>query len=404
MTEALPQAGQHDHASTQRTGALDGIRVLDFTTVMSGPYATRMLADLGADVMKIESLEGDQVRARPPLVDEQSRYFGSLNAGKRSIALNLKSPDAIAIVRAMLPRVDILVENFRPGVMARFGLDYATVRAINPRLIYCSISGYGQKGPKAHAPAYAPVIHAASGYDRVAMRYDGVDRPAKSGIFIADVLGGTHAFAAIQAALYQRERIGVGQYIDVSMQEAMVGMLVFEAQQAQFPDGPQRPLYTPLRTSNGFIMVAPTSPRNFDQLCAAVGHPEWRDDPRFATNAARNTNWDALLAMVDEWTITRTGAEAEAILAAHGVPCGLYADMPEVLADPQLAARGFFQEIGDTGGTYRVANPPFQMSESAAHARDFVSTLGEHGDAILGGELGLDADEIARLRAANILG
>jgi len=396
MTKLSLQAG--------RVGALDGLRVLDFTTVMSGPYATRMLADLGADVVKIESLEGDQVRARPPIVGDRSRYFGSLNAGKRSIALNLKSPDAIAIVRAMLPRYDILVENFRPGVMARFGLDHVAVRAINPRLIYCSISGYGQQGPKAHAPAYAPVIHAASGFDRVAMRYDGVDRPAKSGIFIADVLGGTHAFAAIQAALYQRERTGLGQFIDVSMQEAMVGMLVFEAQQAQFPNGPQRPLYTPLRTLDGFIMVAPTSPRNFEQLCVAVGHPEWRNDPRFATNAARNTNWDALLAMVDEWTVTRTGADAEAVLAAHGVPCGLYADIADVLSDPQLAARGFFQEIGDSEGTYKVANPPFQMSGSATNARDFVSTLGEHGDEILGSELGIDAGKIARLRAARILG
>jgi crotonobetainyl-CoA:carnitine CoA-transferase CaiB-like acyl-CoA transferase len=196
----------------------------------------------------------------------------------------------------------------------------------------------------------------------------------------------------------------MGQNIDVSMQEAMVGMLVFEAQQAQFPGGPQRPLYTPLRTLDGFIMVAPTSPRNFEQLCEAVGHPEWGDDPRFATNTARNANWDALLAMVDGWTITRTGADAEAVLAAHGVPCGLYADMPAVLSDPQLAARGFFQEIGDTQGTYKVANPPFKMSESAAHARNFVSALGEHSDEILARELGLDADKIARLRAANIVG
>lgn len=159
------------------------MRVLDFTAVMAGPFATRMLADLGAEVLKVESLEGDQVRARPPMRDGRSAYFGHLNAGKRSIALNLKAPDAIAIIKDLVADYDILVENFRPGVMHRFGLDYASLALVNPRLIYCSISGYGQSGPKAQNPAYAPVIHAASGFDIVNMRYqDGAERPATGGI------------------------------------------------------------------------------------------------------------------------------------------------------------------------------------------------------------------------------
>jgi CoA:oxalate CoA-transferase len=393
-----------DDGKRVMAGALDGVRVLDFTSVMAGPFATRMLADLGAEVIKVESLEGDQVRARPPKRDGHSAYFGNLNAGKQSIACNLKSPKIIDLIKQLVATCDVLVENFRPGVMARFGLDFAALAAINPRLIYCSISGYGQTGPKALHPAYAPVIHAASGFDMVNLRYqDGADRPATSGIFIADVLGGTHAFGAIQAALYQRERTGQGQHIDLSMLEAMVGMLVFETQEAQFPGDARRPLYTPLKTNDGFIMVAPTSPRNFEQLTDAVGHPEWRDDPRFLTNADRNANWTTLLAMTEQWTLERSAAEVEAILSRHGVPCARYREIGELLDDPQLAARGAFAQVHDGAGTFKVPNPPFRMSGSRVEARDHVARLGEDGATVLAG-LGLSAEVVAALRASGDLG
>ncbi|MFZ2997433.1 CaiB/BaiF CoA transferase family protein [Sphingobium sp.] len=387
-----------EDGKTVTIGALDGVRVLDFTSVMAGPFATRMLADLGADVIKVESLEGDQVRARPPQRDGFSAYFGNLNAGKQSIACNLKSPEIIALIKQLVATCDVLVENFRPGVMARFGLDFAALHQFNPRLIYCSISGYGQTGPKALFPAYAPVIHAASGFDMVNLRYqDGADRPATSGVFIADVLGGTHAFGAIQAALYQREKTGVGQHIDLSMLEAMVGMLVFETQEAQFPGDARRPLYTPLKTRDGFIMVAPTSPRNFEQLSEAVGHPEWRDDPRFLTNADRNANWATLLALTEEWTLERSAEEAETVLSQHGVPCGRYREIGELLDDPQLAARGAFAEISDGAGAFKVPNPPFRMSGSRAEARDHVARLGEEGADILA-QLGVSETVVTDLR------
>ncbi|WP_188062387.1 CaiB/BaiF CoA transferase family protein [Sphingobium sp. KCTC 72723] len=393
-----------ENSTAAMGGALDGVRVLDFTSVMAGPFATRMLADLGAEVIKVESLEGDQVRARPPKRDGYSAYFGTLNAGKQSIACNLKSPEILALIKQLVATCDVLVENFRPGVMARFGLDFAALAAINPRLIYCSISGYGQTGPKALHPAYAPVIHAASGFDMVNLRYqDGADRPATSGIFIADVLGGTHAFGAIQAALYQRERTGQGQHIDLSMLEAMVGMLVFETQEAQFPGDARRPLYTPLKTSDGFIMVAPTSPRNFEQLSDAVGHPEWRDDPRFLTNADRNANWATLLALTEEWTMERSAEEAEAILSRHGVPCARYREIGELLDDPQLAARGAFAQVHDGAGAFKVPNPPFRMSGSRVEARDHVARLGEDGATVLAG-LGVSAEVVAALRARGDLG
>jgi len=384
--------------------ALAGVRVLDFTSVMAGPFASRMMADLGADVIKIEALEGDQVRARPPVRDGKSAYFGHLNAGKRSLACNLKAPAIRDLFYRMIANFDVVIENFRPGVMARFGLDYATLAKINPRLIYCSISGYGQNGPKAHHPAYAPVIHAASGFDMVNLHYqDDTNRPAASGIFIADVLGGTHAFGAIQAALYQRERIGQGQFIDVSMLEAMVGMLVYETQAAQFPGDARRPLYTPLRTTDGFIMVAPTSPRNFEELTEAVGHPEWQQDPRFISVSDRNANWATLLGLVEEWTCLLSGAQAEATLAAHGVPCALYRGMEDVLADPQLAARDAFADIDDGAGPYKVTNPPFRMSASRTCARNRVSALGVDGSTVFEEELGLTGDELAALRTAGNL-
>lgn len=385
--------------------ALQDVRVLDFTAVMAGPFATRLLADLGADVVKVESSEGDQVRARPPLRDGHSSYFGHLNAGKRSIVLDLKSPDATRLIERLVSRFDVVVENFRPGVMQRLGLDYASLSRINPRLIYCSVSGYGQSGPRALEPAYAPVVHAASGFDMVNLAYqDDASRPATSGVFIADVLGGTHAFAAIQAALYQRERTGRGQFIDVAMLDAMLGMLVFETQEAQFPGGHRRPLYSPLRTRDGYLMVAPTSPRNFEQLCAATGHPEWREDPRFRTNADRNTNWTDLLGLVESWSLQRSAAEAEETLSRHGVPCSRYRSMAEVLADTHLAARGTFAEITDGAGTFRVVNPPFRMSDSRTDVRNCISALGEHGPGLLREELAMSDAEIEDLRARGVVG
>lgn len=390
--------------SIPSSDALQDVRVLDFTTVMAGPFATRMMADLGAEVVKIESLEGDQVRARPPMRDGRSAYFGHLNAGKRSLACNLKSPEIKELIHGLISRFDVVVENFRPGVMARFGLDYTTLSALNPRLIYCSISGYGQQGPKAHFPAYAPVIHAASGFDMVNLHYqDGANRPATSGVFVADVLGGTHAFGAIQAALYQREKTGKGQYIDVSMLEAMLGMLVFETQEAQFPGGERRPLYTPLRTNDGFIMVAPTSPRNFEQLSEATGNPEWKNDTRFLTSADRNANWAILLQLTEEWTSQRSAQEAEEILSAHGVPCARYREMAEVLKDPQLEARGALTQINDGAGGFNVPNPPFHMSGSRTQARDYVAGLGEDGARLLHRELGVTADVIENLKQAGNL-
>ena len=217
------------------TKSFQGLRVLDFSTTIAGPHCTRMLADMGAEVIKIESLEGETMRTRPPLRNSFSTVFGQLNVGKKSIVLDLKSPDAIEIIRRLVVSADILVENFRPGVMRRLELDYGSLQKLNPKLIYCSISGYGQTGPSAELPAYAPVIHAASGYDMAHLSYQpGRVRPDYCGIYHADVLTGVYAFGAISAALYQRHGSQRGQHIDVSMLESMLSLTLNELQWSQF--------------------------------------------------------------------------------------------------------------------------------------------------------------------------
>jgi CoA:oxalate CoA-transferase len=301
---------------------LAGIRVLDFSSMVAGPKCTRLLADVGAEVIKIEPPEGDHMRTRPPLRHGHSTYFGQLNCGKRSLVLDLKRREAVALVHDLVARADVVVENFRPGVMKRLGLDYPALAESNPRLVYCSISGYGQTGPGAYRPAYAMVIHAGSGYEMAHWYYqDGQDRPAKSGIFIADILGGLNAFGAIQTALFQRERRGVGQYIDVALADGMFDMMVYEFQEAQFPADRRRLLYGPMRAADGYVIVAPVSQNNFENLCDAVGHPEWKTDERFATIAARTARWDELMGLVEQWTMARPAQECEDKLMTAGIPC-----------------------------------------------------------------------------------
>src|SRR6201998_4297601 len=286
---------------------LEGIRVLDFSIMLAGPYCARLLADVGADVIKIEPPEGDDMRLRTPLRDGNSAYFGQLNAGKRSLALDLKSAEAIKLVHRLVAETDILVENFRPGVMDRLGLGYEALRAINPRLIYCSISGYGQSGPAAERAAYAMIVHAESGFDRFLMRYaGGRERPAAGAVFVADVLGGIFGYSAIQTALVHRARTGVGQRIDVALMDCMLNLLVYELQEAQFPIGTPRGAYGPVRARDGDILIAPITPRNFAALCEVTGQRELKAQPRLNTVPARGANWTAMMQVIEQWTQRHT--------------------------------------------------------------------------------------------------
>ena len=379
-------------------GALSGLRVIDFTTTIAGPHCTRLLADLGAEVVKIEAPEGDMMRTRPPMRSGASTSFGQLNAGKKSVALDLKSPAAVEAVRRLVSTADVVVENFRPGVMRRFGLDYDALRPIKPDLIYCAISGYGQTGPSAELPAYAPVIHAASGYDLAHMAYQGeMRRPDYCGIYIADVLTGTYAFGAIVTALYQRQVTGEGQMIDVSMLESMLTLTLSEIQAAQFAvTPPGRPVFGPIATKDGWINLSIASERTFQNLAAASGHPHWLTDPRFAEYANRRANWGELIEELERWSTERTTSEVQAVFDRHGVPSSPYRTVKEAMADPQIAHRRSFAEVRDDGGAFLALNPPFHMSAAKAAARPFVAALGEHTAELLT-EIGYTAAEIAAL-------
>src|SRR6202048_4916629 len=283
------------------TKSFQGLRVLDFSTTIAGPHCTRMLADMGAEVIKIESVEGETMRTRPPVRNSFSTVFGQLNLGKKSVVFDLKSPDAIEAIRKLVAKADILVENFRPGVMRRLNLDYGALRELNPKLIYCSISGYGQTGPSAELPAYAPVIHAASGYDMAHLAYQpGRNRPDYCGVYHADVLTGVYAFGAISAALYQRQFNQKGQYIDVSMLESMLSLTLTELQSSQFEVRfPKRPMFGPLETADGYVTVAIASDKTFQRLVKAAGYPDWVAGSRLARYADRRDNWGELMEGVE---------------------------------------------------------------------------------------------------------
>jgi crotonobetainyl-CoA:carnitine CoA-transferase CaiB-like acyl-CoA transferase len=385
------------------SGPLTGRHVLDFTTTIAGPYCARLLADLGASVIKIESPEGDMTRTRPPLREGASTSFGQLNAGKRSIVLDLKRPEAQAVVHRLLATADILVENFRPGVMRRFGLDYPALAALQPGLIYCSISGYGQTGPSSELAAYAPAIHAASGYDLAHLTYQpGRERPDNCGIYVADFVSGTYAFGAVMAALVQRAETGRGQMIDLSMLEAMLSLTATEVQLAQFPlPPPGRPMFGPVRTLDGYIMPAVASERTFVGLCRAAGREDWLTDPRFAVYADRRRNWGELVDELEMWSVGLTTAACQAAFERAGVPASPYRTVQEVMQDPQLAHRGAFAEVQDAGGSFRVVNPPFRLSEATVQVKGFAAGLGEHSREILAGA-GYDEAEIGALLASGV--
>ena len=378
------------------TGSFAGVRVLDFSTTIAGPHCTRMLADMGAEVIKIETEEGEAMRTRLPVRNGCSTAFGSLNIGKNSVVLDLKSAQGAEVIRRLVATSDVLVENFRPGVMKRLKLDYEALRHLNPKLIYCSISGYGQSGPSAELPAYAPVIHAASGYEMAHLAYQsGRSRPDYCGIYHADVLTGVYAFGAIGAALYQRHGTGHGQHIDVSMLESMLSLTLNEVQWSQFAvKATQRPMFGPIETSDGYVMVAVASEKTFQSLMQVIGHPEWVDDPRFAAYADRRDNWASLMEGVEAWSRSVNTESCLAALNANGVPSSAYRTVKQALADPQIAHRGALAEVEDGGGTFKVLNLPFRMSGAKVSAARRMSTLGEHTRAYLK-ETGLTEDEIA---------
>lgn len=386
-------------------GALQDIRVLDFTSIIAGPFCTRLLADLGAEVIKIEPLDGDHMRRAQPVREGHSSYFGSLNCGKKSLALDLKQAAALDLARRLAAHADIVVENFRPGVMERLGLGYDRLKAIRPDIVYCSISGFGQDGPDAQKPAYAPIVHAAYGFDLATMAFQpGADRPGNCIVYVADVLAGALAAGAIQTALFHRARSGQGQRIDAALMDGMLSLLLPELQEAQFARETPRAVYGPIRARDGFVIVTPITQKNFEDLAGAVGREDWRRDERFMTAKARGGNWRTLMAELEEWTRERDAAEVERIILAAGCPCGRYRSLAAAMADAHLAHRGSLAAVTDAAGPFLAANTPFKLSATPAAARGWVAATGEHGAEILTSLLGLGPAELAALRAQGALG
>lgn len=382
MTDAIgAEAG--DAASVP--GPLAGVRVLDFTMYVAGPYCSRLMADMGAEVIKVEPPGGEVMRNAPPFQGTQSAYFGHLNCGKKCIELDLKDPAAIAAIKRLVLGVDVVLENYRPGVMARLGLGYDALCALKPDLIYCSVSGYGQTGSEAGKPAFATIINASSGFDMMMMDYEtSLDRPLRHRSNAPDFMGGVHACSAICAALFGRERNGRGQRIDVAMIDAIHNMMAYEYQAAQVENPAKAPVFAPIRAADGFLMVAPVSQANFAALARAVGREEFITDARFAEPRARMENWDALLGLIEGEVVKLSAEEAERRMNEAGCPCARYLTLAQSMSRPHVDERGAAVEVGEAGQSYRVANTPMLFTATDVGARTWVAAPGEHNQEILG--------------------
>lgn len=393
-------------------GLLAGQRVLDLTRVMSGPFCTAMLADLGAEVIKVEMPGfGDEGRHFAPHVNGESTYFALLNRGKRSITINMKSPDGIALVRDLARQADILVENFRPGVMERLGLGPDVLQADNPKLIYASISGFGQEGPLADLPAFDLVIQAMSGLMSVTGEAGG--RATAVGESVADITTGMFAAWGIAAALYDRERTGVGRRLEVAMLDSVFSMLLTNLSRRLFTDQPTRrvgnrhPETYPVDsfpTKTGDIVLVGFSEAIVKRIFEAIGQPELSADPRFKTNRDRNVHEAELRAILAGWAAGLTQDEALERLRAADVPAAPVWTLDDVLASDHVEARGLLVPGTNARlGDIRFAPQPVRFAGAPAPGPMRAPTLGEDTEQVLRDELGLDDIKIAGLKAAKII-
>jgi len=391
---------------------LAGITVVDFTRVLAGPYGTRMLADLGARVIKIERPgEGDEIRHTVLQLDpkrtDQSSYFARLNAGKQSIAIDLAHPQARDVVLDLVRNADVVVENFSPGVMARYGLDDAALRALRPDLIYCSISGFGQTGPLSSMQAYAHLINAISGM----MDLDRGDEPKPRVAYLqaADVLAGAHAFGAICAALVRRGRSGRGAYLDVSMLECLVAAddITYGAllNGGEVQRQPRIGMVVHAIGGRYVALQSAGAPHLWSRLVALIGRPELESDPRFATVMARRTNWPALLEVLRQWLDGFDSVDAAVETLSRGrIPAVPMLSPEELVQHPQMAARGAFPEIEHPGrGHVRVMALPFHIDGGpVAPAGPAPYRVGQHTREVLS-ELGYSAERIAALQSLRVV-
>jgi formyl-CoA transferase/CoA:oxalate CoA-transferase len=388
---------------------LEGVTVLDLTRVLSGPYCTMLLADMGARVIKVEQPgRGDDTRQwGPPFVEGESAYFMSVNRNKESVTLNFKHPEGRAILDRLIAGADVLVENFRPGTLSRMGLDHPSLAERFPRLIYCSISGFGQTGPRSHEAGYDAVMQAEGGLMSITGSADGPS--FRLGVAIADVASGMFAAHGVLAALFARERSGKGQLVDVGMLDSVAALLTYQAgiyfatDSAPTRLGNRHPTIVPYESfaaSDGEFVLAVGNDELWRRFCAASGVAE---DERFATNRQRVVGYAELKPRLDEVLRTRTRAEWIERLNAAGVPCGSVRDLKELFADPQIQARDMIAELEHAAaGSIKVVGTPIKLSETGGSVRTPPPVLGQHTGAILGG-LGMDEDAIAGLRTKGVI-
>jgi crotonobetainyl-CoA:carnitine CoA-transferase CaiB-like acyl-CoA transferase len=394
--------------------ALSDITILDFTRVLAGPYATMLLGDLGARVIKVEHPgSGDDTRTwGPPFApDGESAYFLCANRNKQSITLNLKHPDGKALALDLMTRADVVVENFKVGTLQALGLDYAAAAAVNPALIYCAITGYGQTGPNRLRPGYDAVIQAEGGIMSITGPAES-NAPTKVGVAIVDITAGMHAAIAILAALHHRTRTGQGQYIDIALLDTQVGWLANVASSYLVSGEPPRrygnahPSIVPYQTvaaADGRLMLAVGNDHQFSNLCQILGTPELAHDPRFASNPARVRNRAELLPLLEAAFASAPVATWIEQLNRHGVPCGPVNDIPTILQEPHILARGMVQYIPHGDGTVPQVGPVPKLSLTPAAISAPPPYLGEHTDQVLTELLGLNAARLSALRAAGAI-
>ncbi len=392
---------------------LSGTTVVDFSRVMSGPYCTMLLADMGARVIKIEHpAHGDDTRAwGPPFVAGESAYFLSVNRNKESLALDLKAPEADGIIASLLAAADVVVENFRPGTMERLGLGYDAVSSRHPALVYCSISGFGQTGPRAGEAGYDAVIQAEGGLMSVTGSADGP--PFRLGVPIADLAAGMFAAQGILLALLARTRSGRGQRVDVGMLDAAAALLTYQAGMvfagghAAARLGNRHASIAPYDTfdvADGMLVLAVGNDGQWRRFCALLEAADLAGDDRFATNAGRVVHQEALRPVLARLLAPRTRAAWVTTLRSEGIPCGSVRDVAEALGDPQLAARGMIETVEHlTAGAIKVLGVPVKLSGTPGAVHSAPPTLGQHSDRILEGDCGLSRSAIAALRAAGTL-
>ena len=371
---------------------LDGLKVIDLTRVLAGPFCAMLLGDMGADVLKIEEpTEGDDARAWAPFVGSWSAYFVGVNRSKRSVAVDLKATEGAATLRALLQHADVFIENFKPGSLDKLGFGYEAMRALNPRLVYCSITGYGKTGPRSHQTGYDPIVQAESGFMWITGTPDGP--PVRTGIATADYLAGLYAFGGILLALRARESTGRGQHVDIALYDAVLSTLSMPAGVMQITGREPERLgndhssiapYEVLSCADGMLMIGAANGRLWRQLCQCIDRPDLMDDPRFKTNTDRVKNRPALKAELEGAFSAYTVERLVARLTEFGVPCGRVRTVSQALADPQVEPRQMFIPFDDPDlGRFRVLGNPIKLSDTPADLSRRPPKLGEHTAEVL---------------------